>query len=306
MDKGKGRQGRLQAYDAIKRMERPDSITPTQWGGVRDLLWRIARRYPKAYPSVETLAKEMSKSTATMKRYTRLAREAGLLTVWGDAGTKKRGSFSKTNWYHITELLEVRDQNDPIEWGQNDPQRTGDTELSPVQQTPPSVEKTSSSPPTSGSARQRRGRTTVLAGGNLPRREGTGGGTAPSISAYRQAATIEGHSILLGSWPGTSSTSGRDWCQHQPRLREFRPAESVGRDRGIHPLHLPGPGCRSPCTPPTRFVPTSISSSKKSVEAMVQVKAKQSAFMRFTGWWGRSPSRLRTSDLARRSTTKRP
>ena len=125
MDKGRGRQARLQAYEAIRRMERPDSITTTQWRGVRDLLWIIARRYPKAYPGQERLAEEMSLSVATVERYVRLAKEAGLLTVWQNAGTKRRGSYNKTNWYHITELLETTPQNEGSTTPQNEGQSTG-------------------------------------------------------------------------------------------------------------------------------------------------------------------------------------
>jgi len=295
MDKGKGRQARLQAYDAIRRMERPDSITPTNWNRVEQLLWIIARRYPKAYPSQERLAAEMKLSTRTVRRLIRMAREAGLLTVWRDAGTKKRHSYSKTNWYHITELLEHEDKVSPLNEDRMAFEGTGDTSVSPYQQTPPSVKRTSFSSPTSGSARQRRGRTTV---------EKVDKSRAEQIAAAAGDRRIERRPRQKEFNPSRRLASHfldqwENLCQHQTSLRDFRPADSVGQMVGYFRATFLAPVAGRVYTPDEvrEYIDQFIEEVRRGD---VQVKRKQSAFMRFCGWWGRDRSPDMPADVSRR------
>lgn len=109
MSDGNGKLIRLQAYEYLKHLERPPSISQRQWPGVREFLWKVARGQPRYYPSQERIAREMAIDMRSLQRYIRLAKQAGLLTVWYDAGVSRRGSLSKTSQYHLTELLEHAD-----------------------------------------------------------------------------------------------------------------------------------------------------------------------------------------------------
>ena len=101
---------RMQAFAYLRDLERPPSISPRQWVGVKAFLYVVARGQPKMYWGQEKIAKHMGVTDRSVRRYITLACDAGLLTVWINAGTGRRGSPSKTSQYHLTELLVVPDK----------------------------------------------------------------------------------------------------------------------------------------------------------------------------------------------------
>ena len=144
------------------------------------------------------------------------------------------------------------------------------------------MKKTSSSSPTSGSARQRRGRTTVervdksraeqivaAAGDRRIEKRPRSRGTDPS----RLLANY-----FLDEWEGL--------CQEVPRLREFRPADSVGQTVGYIRSTLLAPAAGRVYSPEEvrGYIDQFIDAVHRST---VQIKPNQSAFSRFTGMWGR-------------------
>jgi len=92
-------QAKQHAFSVLRDLERPPSITPRQWVGVKAFLYVVARGQPKFYKSQETIAESMGVTTRSVQRYVRLAKEAELLVVWENSGTGRRGNPSKTNRY---------------------------------------------------------------------------------------------------------------------------------------------------------------------------------------------------------------
>ena len=297
MDKGRGRQGRLQAYEAIKRMERPESITPTNWNRVKQLLWIIARRYPKAYPGQETLAKEMDLSVRTVQRLVRMAKDAKLLTVWADAGLKSRAnSISKTNWYHITELLEHDDKMTSSNDDRMTFKETGGPKVPPVQQTAPSVQKTSSSAPLGGAPSS--GRTT------LP-------GMVPKAEKERTEALLPPERYIEGRSRSKDPDLARrvagyfldQWNDkvvfHYPGLRERRAMESLRQTMSyLNATFFYPPGGRQYTEDEVRGLIDEF--MEALYRSTANLKPTQSAFMCFCGWWGRDRSPDMPTDDARR------
>ena len=70
---------RHQAVAMVARAKRPESIPAKYWGNVRLPLLAIAEHYPTAYPNRVTLGAELGRSDTTVKRYIRMAVDAGLL-----------------------------------------------------------------------------------------------------------------------------------------------------------------------------------------------------------------------------------
>ena len=107
MNDGSWRVPRMQAFAYLKTLERPPSLSPRQWRGVKEFLYVVARGQPRMYWGQEKIAKHMNVSVRTVKYYVDWACAAGLLTVWVNAGTGKHGNARKTHQYLLTELLEL-------------------------------------------------------------------------------------------------------------------------------------------------------------------------------------------------------
>ena len=97
------RDDRLQAFGYIKRWKeaRPEEVTKHQWTQVIALLYLIARHYPRCYLSQETMAEKLGWSVRGVRSYVATAKRLGVIQVTPDAGTKRRGGHSWTNLYHI-------------------------------------------------------------------------------------------------------------------------------------------------------------------------------------------------------------
>lgn len=73
---------RSKAIQMVAVATRPDGMPAAQWGNVKLLLLVIAEHYPRAFPSRATIAAALGKSEATVKRYIKLATDAGLIQTY--------------------------------------------------------------------------------------------------------------------------------------------------------------------------------------------------------------------------------
>ena len=92
------------AYEMIRGMECPPSISRTRWAALKRLLYVIARNQPNCFYGQVRLGEMADMSERSVRIYTRLAESLGVLMVIPDAGMKKPTSPSRTNWYLIPEL----------------------------------------------------------------------------------------------------------------------------------------------------------------------------------------------------------
>lgn len=87
---------------AVASATRPEGMTRPTWEGVQRVLGAIAASYPRAYPSQQTLAARLDVPLRTVQRWTAAAVAAKLLVVTPDAGAApKRANGSRTNRYHV-------------------------------------------------------------------------------------------------------------------------------------------------------------------------------------------------------------
>jgi hypothetical protein len=97
-----GQVTRRVAQRAVAAMTRPEGMSRQTWAGVHAVLTAIARCYPRAYPSQLTLAARTGIPERSVRRYIHRAVEAGLLTVAPDQGAAPRRLMgSRTNRYEV-------------------------------------------------------------------------------------------------------------------------------------------------------------------------------------------------------------
>ena len=86
----------------IGGLQRPEGLSNCRWVMVQRYLLAVASYYPKPYPSQARLAEDVGCDVRSIQRYQVLCQELGLLHVTADAGVKgKRNTWSKTHRYHI-------------------------------------------------------------------------------------------------------------------------------------------------------------------------------------------------------------
>ena len=284
----------------LEKLKPPPGVPNGQFRGVMTLLYILASHYPRACPGQRTLAMKAMVTERTIQRWTANAVEWGWLEVVPDAGVRSKWSLSYTNLYIVTPISALQ-HDDKLASSHADKlsSRHDDRMSSKHRSTSyshenknPSGENTSCSPPTEGLAF---GQTTV---------EPMDKSRAEQIAAAAGDRRIERRprqkefnpsrllaNYFLDEWEGL--------CQEEPRLREFRPADSVGQMVGYFRSTFLAPVAGRVYTPDEvrAYIDLFIDAVHRSE---VQVKAKQTAFMRFTGWWGRSPEKKRDPDVARR------
>ena len=92
------------ATRAVAQMSRPEGMTRVTWAGVQAVLGAIARSYPKAYPSQVNLAARLDIPVRSVRRYIAAAVAANLLVVEADAGAaprKQMGSLTNRYWVKL-------------------------------------------------------------------------------------------------------------------------------------------------------------------------------------------------------------
>ncbi len=107
---------RQQAVAEVRSTRCPQGVSKQRWRSIQKLLRVVAKHYPKAYPSVATLAAEMKCSHRMAQYRIQWAVECGVLAVEYDGGEnwqKKTGTvgtqrnattINKTSRYHIASL----------------------------------------------------------------------------------------------------------------------------------------------------------------------------------------------------------
>jgi hypothetical protein len=90
------------AQAAVGAMTCPEGMTRVTWASVHLVLEVIAQSYPKAFPSQRRISERTGIPLRSVQRYIAAAVKAGLLIVEADAGAQaKRSNGSKTNRYHV-------------------------------------------------------------------------------------------------------------------------------------------------------------------------------------------------------------
>ena len=283
MADGNWRAAKMQAYAYLRDLERPPSISPRQWVGVKALLYVVARGQPRMYWGQEKIAQRMGVTDRAVRNYIRWACDAGLLTVWINAGVSRRGNPSKTSQYHLTELLAVPEQSSAAVPEQSSGKGSGEPDGSPdqaVRDTPcpelRSEHSVSLRPPAgpqpnllSVSQRGKLSASEALArandSGHIRRRP-----RAKDPDASRRLVNY-----FLDRWEQTNSD------------RDCRVADTIGSATGYVRSTFISPSAGRKYTEDE--VRAFIDQFMEAVHRRtVMIKPNQSAFMAFTGWWGRA------------------
>jgi len=289
VSQGRGKTERRQAFAAVKAMKKPDNLSARQWVGVKAFLEKIAGWYPNVYPGQERLAREMGVTTRSIQNYVRWAQESGLLTVIPDAGV---GVSSRTNLYHITELLE-HDERSSASMTKNLPPIPSVTYVTPVTGREPTVPNTSCSEPAvrlGGDAAAQ----TTLVGVDKSRAEEIAMAAGDRRATKRPRAKDPDPSRRLANY------FLNEWEQKVaveiPRLRKIRPAESIKATVGYIRATFLAPAAGRVYTEDEvrTFIDEFIATAGR-----MTFKENQSAFMRFVGWWGREGKVHRARPSAR-------
>ena len=264
-------------------MEKPPTLSQRQWVGVQRFLEKIAGWYPNVYPGQERLARQMGVSVRAIQRYVRWAQEAGLLTVIPDAGV---GATSRTNVYHITELLDHDDKLAGTLTTDCRPIPTV-TYVTAVQVREPPVQKPAASDPSVRLGGDAAAQTTMTP---------VDKSRAEEIAAAAGDRRATKRPLARDPDPSRRLTNHflQEWenkvAMEIPRLRNIRPAESISATNGyIRSTFLHPKAGRVYTEAEVReFIDQFIESVRRS---QTTIKPNQSAFMRFTGWWGRARAR---------------
>lgn len=253
--------------DAIAKAQRPPNITPRQWLGVKQLLYAIAFHYPNPCPSQETLAKRRMGGLGirTVQRYTQLALQAGLITVVPNSGMRTRNARSYTHSYHI-KLAGLR----PAKLAYKESTHTDVWLLSHRSSTKTCGDQAPNSAPPAPTEEEEN----LMAYADEVKRANE----APKLMK-RKPMTIRGaHGIV--------AYFDEQWWARvvhaYPHMRTVRVYESV-------------PAAVSYIK--TNFKHRSDSEIREIVDEFMAaavresagIKPGQSAWLRFTGWWGRQP-----------------
>ena len=94
------------AKRSVKAMSRPEGMTRTTWQGVQRVLDVIVSFYPEAIPSELRIAEILDWSSRSVSRWVNVAKDAGLLVVIPNSGAgPKREMGQRTNRYFIPDLF---------------------------------------------------------------------------------------------------------------------------------------------------------------------------------------------------------
>jgi len=276
----------------LEELPRPEGISKTKWRGVRALLIAIGKHYPKAFPSQVTLAAETGYDVRSIQRYQATAVEFGLLLVKPDAGRKgEHNSWSKTNRYHITIGDKLSSMSDDSLSSKPYGLRPTGIELRSITSVevislsadglPPGerarqVGEAPGPPRRSKMARPKSADELVVdSGRRQPRRQ-------PKRSVVKWAVATE---HFAQAWQAMiESLPAND------RLRQVRAMETRGHCRSYFDSQFFGPQALTPkpveevCALIDQFVALAARRS-------VKIKEDQSAWMCFTGAWGRKTRR---------------
>lgn len=276
---------RMQAFKAIRKLQKPEGVTNVQWNQVRALLHRLACRLPNVFPSEQTLAEEMHCSVRTVKTYVRLAQDLGLIEVEPDAGWRSRYGITRTNKYHMLIC--------PTRGAEFAPKPTG-TYVPVRKDKSPSV-NTSCSPQDERRLRrrgqdgemksdERRSASEIVAGYPSERIR-----KKPPVAPPPTRRLVN---LFLEEWERTVE-------QNPSRLRDVRPLDSVGKATGYIRTQFLHPQAGRVWTEAEveqmirDFMPAVLRQEAK-------LKPKQSAWACFTGWWGRGKTTRRDPDAYRK------
>ena len=276
----------------LERLERPPEVSQPAWRGVMTLLFVLASHYPRSCPGIDTIALESGGvSHRTVQYWIVNAKRLGLLAVQPDEGLKSRRSTSKTNLYVIP-VLEGRGAIMTPCHGATVAPRRGATSApkSSVLRTPeekePSVRKAS---PSSHSVRAASGRTSVE---GVEKPQGRGRKvTASEVLAGMQPKYIKRPPRATDPDPARRMARyfGESWMamvDGRPEFNDTRPWESKGATVGYlnKVFFKPEYGKAYTEAEVRAYIDRFIEGVRTGYTI---IKRGQSAWMRFTGWWGR-------------------
>lgn len=272
--------------DTVVRMQRPELISKRQWPGIKAYLVAISLHYPRPYPSQETLALEMGCDVRSIQRYQRVSEACGLLQVTPDAGRRRdRSSWSKTHRYHIVKPDQLS--------GMQPDSSSGKGSFGTSYEVPQSQ----ASPFSSRKARNRRAAPAEMASREEPSRQ-VGEDQPPLSAKTRRRVVKKGKqqqkpppgpqphwrrlaNEFVQGWQDMVETTAAD-----DRLRSIRPLDSLGGCKNYLDAHFLGPEALTPKEP--EEIAAMMSSFHTGVRhGEVTIKDGQSAWLCFTGAWGR-------------------
>lgn len=287
----------------------PVGVSARQWRGVRALLIAIARHYPRPYPSQATLAKETGYDARSIRRYVAKAQEAGLLQVRPDEGRRgKNNNWSKTNRYLINPALieanlsstgEDRLSSKPyglrpsgIELRSTPSDEGESLSVNAARLDPSDRERQVGEPPSPPRPEKRRRQPTVDE--ILP------------AGANRRQQPRKSKPVRVIPWAVATEHFCRTWQEMietlpaNDRLRQVRPVETRGHCRSYFDSTFFGPKATTPkttaevCELIDQFVALAL-------RGMIRFKPDQSAWMAFTGAWGRKADRYHNEQYTTRN-----
>lgn len=281
-------------------MNRPEGISGPMWRGVKALLLAIADHYPKAYPSQRTLASHTGYSVASIERYVACAKAHGLLLVKADAGKKGiHNTWSRTNQYHIV-TPSKRGDSLPSECGpkpfgllRSPPGKELRSSLSPRESSLSAI-RISRFDPEGPSRQTGTGKSFAKPLAKTPaRRRRPGEIVAEVDSTVRQTvpAVIKPPKSL--PWRSSASRFLTEWdimvtnTTPGDYLRSVRPAETMGHFRNYLNAAFFGPEASTPKTE-AEVADLIVEFTANVFRGQVTIKDGQSAWMCFTGAWGRN------------------
>lgn len=280
---------RLQAFAVLRDLERPPEVTKVQWRSMMDLLYVVAKAQPRCYLGQQTLAQRSGLSVRSVQRYTALAQQLGVLEVWYDAGTKSRRSPAKTSVYHIISVSQTAANLAGVTAANLAGKGYSDTDVSAVPEKEPSVPEQALGPKVRAG---RAGTTTRVR--KIPPMEKPVLTASEAIAAANAIPRIKRRPRAKDPDPARRLTGyfiekWEDVLVLAPFMASVRGIESRGEMTGyIRQTFLsPAEGKRYTEAEVRWFIDEF---AQAVVQRTVLVKTGQSAWRRFTGWWGRRPA----------------
>lgn len=294
---------RSRARQAVEALERPEGVSAPMWRGVVALLKAIADHYPNPYPSQQRLAALTGYDVRSIRRYVSCAKAHGLLLVKADAGKKGvNHTWSKTNRYLIVDRsecpdslrtdcppkptalrasgMELRSSHSSSESSLNVISISRHDPEGPTRDVGPEVK--SSRPKTP------------------PRRKGADEIAREVGSGRRLRSNVASNAPRPPYTPPWRSTAARfmtEWAAMVEsttpgdHLRSVRVADTLGHFQRYLNAHFYG---KEALTPKTEAEVAALISQfvDDAWRGRVKIKEGQSAWMAFTGFWGRRQEHL--------------
>ena len=281
---------RGEARRITQRLARPEGLTNHQWCMVQALLLALVDHYPTICPGQKRLAAKLNVHPGNVWRYTRLAKELGLLETVRDAGVRRFRTGQKTLRYTLPYLTGMHSKSRALNARDFARRSTSGTTYLPYLTESPEGDSLKRNP--GGAARrpalrvlQPRGKPMI--NDDQPDEEMTPSRKRRRVGGFGETTTVK----PLGGSPSRRLVDHfqERWADVILLKTEYRERKCMERGAAIgyikNTFLAPATGVTFTEEQVREMIDAFMDQMKGS---LVSLREGQTPWQRFTGWWGRT------------------